>query len=68
MEVIMPFSTNLRELRIKQEFTQTELAEKLHLSRTAISNYEKGKMQPSIETIIQISEIFNISIDKLLKQ
>lgn len=64
----MPFSTNLRELRIKQEFTQTELAEKLHLSRTAISNYEKGKMQPSIETIIQISEIFNISIDKLLKQ
>ncbi len=64
----MPFSTNLRELRIKQEFTQTELAKKLHLSRTAISNYEKGRMQPSIETIIQISEIFNISLDELLKQ
>ena len=68
MEVIMPFSTNMRELRKKHELTQTELAQKLHLSRTAISNYEKGKMQPSIETIIQISEIFNISIDKLLKQ
>ncbi len=64
----MPFSTNMRELRKKHELTQTELAQKLHLSRTAISNYEKGKMQPSIETIIQISEIFNISIDKLLKQ
>lgn len=64
----MPFSTNLRELRINQRYTQDELSKKLNLSRTAISNYEKGIIQPSIETIIKISEIFNVSLDDLLKK
>lgn len=64
----MSFSTNLRELRINQRYTQDELSKKLNLSRTAISNYEKGIIQPSIETIIKISEIFNVSLDDLLKK
>ena len=64
----MPFSTNLRELRINQRYTQDELSKKLNLSRTAISNYEKGIIQPSIDTIIKISEIFNVSLDDLLKK
>lgn len=64
----MSFSDNLRELRLQHKLTQAKLAQTLHLSRTAISNYEQGKMQPSIETLIKISEIFNISIDNLLKK
>lgn len=64
----MPFSTNLRELRVNRQYTQNELSKKLNLSRTAISNYEKGTIQPSIETIIKISEIFNVSLDDLLKK
>lgn len=62
----MPFSNNLRKLRIKHRLTQSELAQKLHLSRSAISNYEQGKMQPTIETLIEISKIFDISLDELL--
>ena len=63
----MSFSENLRNLRLSHNLTQVELAKKLNLSRSAISNYEQGKMQPSIETLIKISDIFEISIDNLIK-
>lgn len=64
----MSFENNLRKLRLNKSITQTELAQKLHLSRTAISNYENGKVQPSLETLIRISEIFEITIDELIKK
>lgn len=37
------------------------------LSRTSISNYEYGKFEPDIKTIIDISDLFNVTIDELLK-
>lgn len=64
----MSFENNLRKLRLNKSITQTELAQKLHLSRTAISNYENGKVQPSLDTLIKISEIFEITIDELIKK
>ena len=64
----MSFENNLRKLRLNKSITQTELAQKLHLSRTAISNYENGKVQPSLDTLIKISEIFEITIDELMQK
>lgn len=64
----MSFSKNLRTLRLRHSVTQTELAKKLNLSRTAISNYENGKVQPSFETLIKISELFQVTIDELIKK
>ena len=52
----MPFNENLKLLRTKNKLTQAELGKILNLSRSTISNYEAGKMQPSIETIIEISK------------
>lgn len=63
----MAFTEKLKALRLKHKLTQEELGEKLCLSRTSISNYEHGKFEPDINTIIAISDLFKISIDELLK-
>lgn len=63
----MAFHEKLKALRLKNGLTQDELGEKLYLSRTSISNYEIGKNEPNIETIIAISDLFNITTDELLK-
>ncbi|WP_301965292.1 helix-turn-helix domain-containing protein [uncultured Ruminococcus sp.] len=63
----MSFSKKLKELRIKNNLTQTDLGEKIYLSRATISKYEQGKMEPNIDTIIELSNIFKVSIDELLR-
>jgi DNA-binding XRE family transcriptional regulator len=63
----MAFPKKLKALRIENGLTQDELGEKLYLSRTSISNYEIGKNEPNIKTIIAISDLFNITTDELLK-
>lgn len=57
----------MKALRLENGLTQDELGEKLYLSRTSISNYEIGKNEPNIKTIIAISDLFNITTDELLK-
>lgn len=63
----MAFPKKLKALRLENGLTQDELGEKLYLSRTSISYYEIGKNEPNIETIIAISDLFNITTDELLK-
>lgn len=63
----MSFQNNLRELRLAKGLTQQQLGEVFHVSRTTISNYETGKMEPSIKLILDISEYFEVSLDQLLK-
>lgn len=63
----MAFSEKLKALRLKNGLTQDELGEKLYLSRTSISYYEQGKFEPNIETIIAVSDLFNVAADELLK-
>lgn len=62
----MKFAERLKELRLEKEMQQTELAEMLNLRSSAISKYEKGITQPSIETLIKLSEIFEVTIDYLV--
>ncbi|MBP1926880.1 transcriptional regulator with XRE-family HTH domain [Sedimentibacter acidaminivorans] len=63
----MKFGDKLRSLRNKYNLTQTELAEKLNLSKANISKYESGNLEPNIQTITTISKLFNVSVDYLLK-
>lgn len=63
----MSLQTNLRELRTTKGLTQQQLGEIFHISRTAISNYETGKIEPNIKMILEISKFFGISVDQLLK-
>ena len=45
---------------------QLQLAQKLHVSASAIGMYEQGRRTPSIEILIQMSRIFNVSLDYLI--
>ncbi len=62
------FGKNLKKIRSLKGFTQTQLADELHLSRGMISSYEEGRAEPKIETLLEVSQIFNVSIDSLLKE
>ena len=56
----------LKEIRMKNNLTQDEMAEKLAVTRQAVSRWETGDSTPNIETLKQISKDFNISINTLL--
>ncbi|MHC5246985.1 helix-turn-helix domain-containing protein [Enterococcus sp. LJL90] len=57
---------NLTEQRKKRHLTQNDLAQKLNISRQSISKWETGEATPTIENIIRLSQLFEISIDELL--
>ena len=59
-------ANNIKKYRQKQKMTQDELAEKLNVTRQAVSNWETGKTQPDIDTLAQIAEVFDISIEELI--
>lgn len=61
------FSEQLKREREKLGWSQAELAEKLHVSRQSVSKWETGKNYPSIEVIIDLSDLFGITIDELLR-
>ncbi|MGC6767929.1 helix-turn-helix domain-containing protein [Enterococcus sp. LJL51] len=56
----------LKQLRKEHDLTQEKLAEKLFISRTAVSKWESGKGYPNIESLKNISQLFSVSIDDLL--
>lgn len=62
----MKFNERLRMLREEHGFTQQHLAEVLNLSSGAVSHYENGTNEPTIETLIRIADVLNVSIDYLV--
>lgn len=62
----MPFEENLRNLRKNANMTQAELAEKLNVSRQAVSKWEKAVSIPDIENMLLLSKVFNVSVDELV--
>lgn len=54
------------ELRKKDGMTQQQLAEKLFVTPQAVSRWENGETEPDTNTLIKISEIFNVSLDELI--
>ena len=63
---IMEFNEKLQELRKQKGLTQEELAEKLYVSRTAISKWESGRGYPNIESLKAIAKFFSVTVDELL--
>ena len=59
-------SENIRFYRKTNNMSQDELAEKLGVSRQSISFWENGQTQPTLENVIALAKIFNISSDALL--
>lgn len=62
----MEFGEKIQKLRNQNKWTQEQLAEKLYVSRTAVSKWESGKGYPNIDSLKDVAKLFNKSIDELL--
>lgn len=62
----MELNEKLQLLRKQRGITQEELAEKLYVSRTAVSKWESGRGMPSIDSLKALSRFFAVSLDDLL--
>ena len=56
----------IKDLREKLNMTQTALARRLGLSRSAVNAWEMGVSIPSVPYLLQLSELFRVSVDYLL--
>ena len=56
----------IKKLRISYNMSQVDLAKRLGVSKQCVSNWENDNVQPSIEMLIKIARIFNVSTDYLL--
>ena len=64
----MTFAEKLKDLRKQKGISQEQLAEKIYVSRQAITKWESGNGLPDIENLIAISSLFNESLDSLLSE
>lgn len=63
----MRIADQIKRARIQKEYTQEQSAENLMVSRQTISNWENGKSLPDIVSIIRMSDLYDVSLDELLK-
>lgn len=58
----------LRELRTRSGLTQNEITTKLGVSGQTILNWENGIYEPKINQLIQLADLFNVSVDYLIER
>ena len=63
----MEIEKKLKDARLNAGMTQEQVAEKIMVSRQTVSNWETGKSLPDIISIINMSDLYQISLDELLK-
>lgn len=56
----------LKQIRKEKNLNQQKVAMDLNISREALSHYENGKREPSLNMLVKMSEYFNVSIDFLI--
>lgn len=59
-------AANIKALRSARGLTQDALAQQLHVTRQAVSNWENGKTQPDIETIMKLAQALNVPAEELI--
>ena len=64
----MKFNEKLIELRKKQGLSQEELGYKLNVTRQTVSKWELGQTTPEMDKLVEMSKIFNISVDELINE
>lgn len=62
------FGEKVREKRNDLKLTQTEVGEKINVSRQTISSWENGKSYPDIPMLVTLSDFYDLSLDYLLKE
>lgn len=64
----MEIGKKLKNARLQKGFTQEAVAEKIQVSRQTISNWENEKSYPDIVSVVNLSNLYDISLDELLKE
>ena len=64
----MRLGQTLKDIRKEYKLTQEGFAELFNVTRQTVSNWENEKSYPDLLTLIAISDKFNISLDKMLKE
>ena len=62
----MEFHEKLQHLRRRSGLTQEQLAERLHVTRQAVSNWEQEKTQPDVETLTTMAEVLEVPVEELI--
>ena len=57
---------NIKKFREEKGLRQEDLAEQLHVTRQAVSNWENGKTQPDLETLQKIAQVLEVSVEELI--
>ena len=67
MEDLKPIiAKNISNLRLSKGMTQIDLAEKLNYSDKAVSKWERGESAPDVQTLVQLSELYDVTVNDLL--
>lgn len=56
---------NLKDMRIRNKYNQEDIAEQLGVTKQTISNWEKGKRTPDIDSLIELANIYQVTLDTL---
>ena len=60
------FRKNIYELRKLNRFTQREVAQRLGISQPSYNRYENGSAEPTLENLVKIADLYDVSVDFLL--
>ena len=63
----MDIGKEIANIRKDQNLTQEEFGSIFHVTRQTVSNWETGKNYPDLQTLVEISERFDVSLDAILK-
>lgn len=63
----MELGKQIKMYRLENKLSQEELADRIYVSRQTISNWENDKSYPDINSLVLLSEVFKISLDRLIK-
>ena len=61
------FAERISKLRVEKGLSQRQLAQQLGVKRSVVSYYESGDRLPSLDVLVEMSRVFNVSTDYLLK-
>lgn len=64
----MEFAEKIKQYRAHNDWTQQEVATKLGVSRKTISSWENGRSYPDIFMLVQLSDLYHVSLDDLLRE
>lgn len=62
-ELAIFIGSKIKEYRLQNSMTQTELAKKLNISKQTVSKYEKGIIKANQDTLFQLADIFSVSVN-----